>query len=230
MKVTWLGQGGFLFVSNNFRLVVDPYMSDVLKDRFPRLIPFPVSLEELRPDALFITHDHIDHFDPEGVPQIIAAYPQCRCFAPQQAFEHFAAVGADPANVELMTIGKTVEAGPFKVSAVFASHSDPTACGYILEADGRKVWLSGDTLFDEALFAPQMANLTDVFICINGKLGNMNCSEAVECVRRLAPRRALPMHIGLFAANTADPAEFVDACRAMNIDSFAMSAGVEFEL
>ena len=67
IKITWLGQGGFLLEVQNYRLVIDPYLSDNLLavQNLARLHPFPLKLEELRPDCLVFTHDHLDHFDPE---------------------------------------------------------------------------------------------------------------------------------------------------------------------
>jgi len=79
MKITWLTQGGFLFENNGKRLVVDPYMSNAAEKQagFKRLVPFPLTLAELRPDVLLCTHDHLDHLDPEAVPRIATADPDC---------------------------------------------------------------------------------------------------------------------------------------------------------
>ena len=67
MKITWLGQGGFLLESQGFRLVVDPYISNCVfqKEGLARLHPFPVPMQELKPDLVLVTHDHMDHLDPE---------------------------------------------------------------------------------------------------------------------------------------------------------------------
>jgi L-ascorbate metabolism protein UlaG (beta-lactamase superfamily) len=42
----------------------------------------------------------------------------------------------------------------------------------------------------------------------------MNVEEAARFMAELRPGLAVPMHYGLFAENTADPNEFVIACRA----------------
>ncbi len=232
MKITWLGQGGFLFESGAFRLVVDPYLSDCVqaKEGPKRLHPFPIELNELNPDMVLVTHDHIDHLDPDGIPQIREAYPACRYAGPQRAHDHFLAMDIPAELVTEIPMSSTHSFGPFTASSVFASHSDPTSCGYVIECENKRIYLSGDTLFDERLLTDSVKNADLMLICINGKLGNMNRDEALRCVKSLSPAMALPMHYGLFAENTEDPEPFVNECKKMGVDSFAMTPGKEFEL
>ena len=50
MKVTWLGQGGFLFEAGAARLAVDPYLSDALAHKgLERLVPAPMTPAQLAP-------------------------------------------------------------------------------------------------------------------------------------------------------------------------------------
>ena len=232
MKITWLGQGGFLLESGGYRLVVDPYLSDCVqkKEGLARLHPFPVELKKLKPDCLLVTHDHMDHLDPDGVPLIHEAYPGCRFAGPDRSFQHFLALGIPEVLITRIPMNSNRSFGPFTATSVFAAHSDPTACGYVIEAEGKKIYLSGDTNYDERLLSDSLRNMDLMLICINGKLNNMNCADALKCVKALRPKMALPMHIGLFAENTADPAPFVEECQALGIRSFAMTPGKEFEL
>lgn len=93
-QITWLSQGGFLFEYENLRIVADPYMSDVLSARgFGRMSPPPLSYEELKPDWVLFTHDHIDHFDETSVSGICSIYPKCKFAGPQSTMEHFSKLG-----------------------------------------------------------------------------------------------------------------------------------------
>jgi L-ascorbate metabolism protein UlaG (beta-lactamase superfamily) len=58
----------------------------------------------------------------------------------------------------------------------------------------------------------------------------MSLEEALEVVKAVKPKTALPMHYGLFAENTADPEPFIDECIKAGIKSFAMTLGEEFKL
>ena len=230
--ITWLGQGGFLLKSGDFRLLVDPYMSDCVSrtDGFARLHPFPVALSRLKPDLLLVTHDHMDHLDPDGVPLIRQMYPECRYAGPKRSYEHFRAMGIPEHLLSEVSVGREYRFGAFTVAPTVALHSDPTSCGYRIESEGKKIVLTGDTRYDDRLLSPELGNADLLLICINGKMNNMNADEALRCVRALAPKTALPMHIGLFAENTADPAPFIAGCLQAGTASSVPVPGREFLL
>lgn len=227
-RITWVTQGGFVFEADGFRLVVDPYMSESLAGKVTRLTGFPLALEELRPDAVLCTHDHLDHLDPETIAMIARHYPRCRFGGPERARRHLADLGID--SPLLLEIGRPVKLGPFGITPVFARHSDPSAAGLVIEADGRRIYLTADTEYDDRLFSAATAAPDALLICINGRLGNMTWQEAAQAARRLRPPLALPMHYGLFAENTEDPAPFIAACREAGIASHEMPQGKPFTL
>ena len=227
-RITWITQGGFVFEADGFRLVVDPYMSDSLAGKVTRLVGFPLTLEELRPDAVICTHDHLDHLDPETIAMIAQHYPRCLFGGPERAHRHLAELGID--SPLLLEIGHPATLGLFRLIPVFARHSDPSAVGLVIEADGRRIYLTADTEYDDRLFSTTTTAPDALLICINGRLGNMNWQEAAQTARRLETPLALPMHYGLFAENTEDPAPFIAACRAAGIASHEMPLGKPFTL
>lgn len=68
----WLGQAGFVMRAGGLRILVDPYLSDTLGDKYrgtttphDRMMPVPVSVEALGAvDLALLTHHHTDHMDP----------------------------------------------------------------------------------------------------------------------------------------------------------------------
>ncbi len=227
-EITWLTQGGFLVEAEGSRLVIDPYMSDSLAGKVTRLVPFPLTLEELRPNSVVCTHDHGDHLDPLTVEMIRDAYPLCVFGGPQRAHRHLGNLGISGAR--LLEIGKQEKFGPFVLTPTFARHSDPSSVGLLIAVNRLKIYITADTEFDERLFTPQVEGADAVMICINGRLGNMTWREAVESVLRLRPAQAFPMHYGLFAENTEDPSPFIAACREAGIASSEMPIGKPFRL
>lgn len=228
LKITWLCQAGFLLEADGKRIVVDPYMSNRLyevsrKDvQMNRMMPNPVPYEELRPDLVCFTHDHADHYDPESVREIIGVCPDCKFAGPTSTLNHFEKDGYNKSNFTKLDIGDVFEDDTFKITAVSAYHSDPLAVGYVFEIAGKKLYISGDSLYQPTLSADvkKVCGAPDIVcICINGKLGNMPWEDAVKVVEELKPKFAIPMHYGLFARNTEDPRPFMAAVEKLGVET-----------
>lgn len=220
--------GGFLLEADGKRIVVDPYMSNRLyevsrKDvQMNRMMPNPVPYEELRPDLVCFTHDHADHYDPESVREIIGVCPDCKFAGPTSTLNHFEKDGYNKSNFTKLDIGDVFEDDTFKITAVPAYHSDPLAVGYVFEIAGKKLYISGDSLYQPTLSADvkKVCGAPDIVcICINGKLGNMPWEDAVKVVEELRPKFAIPMHYGLFARNTEDPRPFMAAVKKLGVET-----------
>lgn len=68
MKITWLGQAGLLIETGGKKIMVDPYLSDSVEAINPknwRRVAVDESLFEEDIDMIVITHDHLDHLDPQ---------------------------------------------------------------------------------------------------------------------------------------------------------------------
>ena len=66
MKITWLGQAGLLFETDNKKIVIDPYLSDSCKRLNPlsyRRVPVNEEFLKIQPDIVICTHNHQDHYD-----------------------------------------------------------------------------------------------------------------------------------------------------------------------
>jgi L-ascorbate metabolism protein UlaG (beta-lactamase superfamily) len=235
MKITWLGQGGYLIEHAEKRLVIDPYLTDSVAkvDGFHRLVPPPVSIENLVPDILFITHDHLDHFDPDTLQPLILL-SKALLLGPQSVINHGRQLGFDEKRLVLVCIGESKCLSGFTFTPTPAKHSDKNAVGILVETENRLVYFSGDTLYTPD-FGARVRELirrplNAAFVCMNGRLGNMNAEEAAEFLVQLQPDVAVPMHFGMFAENTADPRDFESACHAKGQNTFIMKTGGTIEI
>lgn len=212
--VWWLGQGSFVFEGPaSGPLVVDPYLSNSCENngRAKRMHPIPIAAGDLKAAALFLTHDHRDHTDPETLPALVAANPETPIFAPPASVAHLARLGIAGPTIHPLERGQTVTGPGWTAHAVFAKHTEDSVGLVIIFDAGPTVYHTADTEYfeeigDAARFQPDLLT-----ICINGRLGNMGIADAVRATGAIAPVQVMPMHWGLFPENTADPKAFVTA-------------------
>ena len=95
----------------------------------------------------------------------------------------------------------------FTLEAVFADHT-VDAVGVIIKHNGITLYFSGDTEYNEKLEELKEYNIDIMFICINGRLGNMNVDEAVKLTEIIKPKVGVPTHYGMFESNTENPENY----------------------
>ena len=126
-------------------------------------------------------------------------------------------------------------ANTFKEAKIISSAKAFNMMSQFFKSDfeGRKIYFSGDTEYSSALSYEVLkaanGKVDMVFVVINGKGGNMNWHEAVKLVAELKPRQAVPMHYGLFPANTENPNPFKKEVEKLSIKCVLSQAGKELD-
>lgn len=228
VAIHWLGQGGFAFRGHMGPIfAVDPYLSDSVNSdgTCPRLADVPVKPKDVKLDYLFLTHDHLDHTDPFTAPVIAQNNPNATVICPPESTRHLTKLGVDPRQMRTVTAGHTVELDHLTVHVVSADHTEDSV-GFVFIFHGSSadqsnpvVYITGDTEYGENLASNVSAFDPDVLLVpINGKLGNMNATQAAQLTVEILPLEVIPMHFGMFESNTVDPQEFLSAFKAMAPD------------
>jgi L-ascorbate metabolism protein UlaG (beta-lactamase superfamily) len=236
MKLTWITQAGFIFEAGGIRIVVDPYLSDVAEKKlgFTRLVDPPFSVPQLKPTAIFCTHDHVDHLDPLIIPKIADCYPDCVFIGPPSVMKSLRTIGVSEARIRKLVRGEQTQVGLIRLTATPAFHTDSYAVGLFVETQEYLIYLSGDTLNSPGLEMEirHLANrrIDAAIICVNGRLGNMGGDDALQLVKGIKPRAAIPMHYGLFAENTVDPIPFVTSCRKAGFIATILPVGLSVSI
>lgn len=200
MKITWLGQAGFLFEIGASTIIVDPYLSDSchkVNPRSYRRFPVDEAFLDIKPDVLILTHSHLDHTDPETLDHYLKDKSGVTVLASANAWEKVRAYGPDH-NYVMFNDGTEFTVGPITFRAVHAEHSDPAAIGVVFDAEGKTYYITGDTLYNRRVFENLPAQIDAVFLPVNGKGNNMNMDDAMRFVRRIGAKKAVPCHFGLF--------------------------------
>ena len=210
MNVTWLGQAGLLFESKNVKILIDPYLSNSCGEKNPksnRRMPLNPAFLKLHPDVIVLTHDHLDHTDEQTLAHYLKSDSGVLVLASPNAWNHVRSFGGNN-NYVRFTRGTEWTHGGLCFCAVKAEHSDAEAIGVILDDGVKKYYITGDTLYNEAIFSDLPSDIDTVFLPINGKGNNFNAIDAARFATRIGARRAFPLHFGMFDDLSADIFDF----------------------
>lgn len=168
MKITWLGQAGLMMETDNKIILIDPYLSDSVEKIEPqnkRRVAVDKSFLELNPDIIILTHNHLDHTDPETLKHYIKENSNTLVLASENAWENVRQLFSNIGNNFVIFNNKTVWSEEnIRFKAVKAEHSDEYAIGVIIEAENKIYYITGDTLYNEVIFENLPKNI-DYFFC-----------------------------------------------------------------
>ena len=213
MKITWIGQAGLLIETSGKKIMVDPYLSDSVEKINPknwRRAAVDESLFEEDIDMIVITHDHLDHLDPQTLEKFLEKDKALTVLAPYNAWQQVRKNGKNH-NYVMFNRGTIWTQDGITFTAVKAEHSDLTAIGFIIEDDEFKVYVTGDTLYNKDIFPELPKNLDAVFLPINGVGNNMNIYDAKQFAEMTGAKKAIPIHWGMFDEIDASEFDIVNA-------------------
>ncbi|MBQ8839697.1 MAG: MBL fold metallo-hydrolase [Clostridia bacterium] len=221
MKILWLGQGGLLFVSEKKKILVDPYLSNSLRDidtSFKRKTKIKRRILRIKPDAIVLTSSHPDRCDLKTVNAYVKkkkflffpikakfkADVLCSKAVFDKHSKHWTRMNANP-----IMFGSDLEwsVGSLTIKGVSAKTDDRTAFGVIItdSTDGKQYYVASNTLYSDKLFNKLPDNLFAAFIPVGGMFGSMNIIDATRFARRLNAQFSVPVLFGTFdKKQTAD--------------------------
>ncbi|WP_062464076.1 MBL fold metallo-hydrolase [Demequina soli] len=195
MRLTHLGHACFLVETDDARLLIDP---GVLSE-FGGVRGL---------DAVLVTHQHADHVDVDGLEALLAANPGAALVvdpdtAPAVAALSIDAVVASPGD-RLTFGGSTVDVLGDLHAAVYGPVPGCTNNAYLV--DGGAFLHPGDSWVRPEVPVDILA------VAIDGPW--LRLADAIDYVRAVAPRVAVPMHEG----ETTDPAKYAGMLAALSPD------------
>ena len=215
MNVTWITQAGLVFENGKMTVMVDPYLSNSVAEKIDpakeRRIPADESIFDIQPDVIIITHDHLDHLDPDTLSRFLCRTDkQITVLASENAYNKLLALGYRGHNYVLLAPHFVWSEGGLTFYAVKAEHSDRCAAGYIIDDGKETFYISGDTLYNYEVIDDVIELCEDgvdyAFLPINGVGNNMNARDAADFACEIGARCAIPLHYGLF--DSIDPKNF----------------------
>lgn len=235
VRMWWLGQAGFALKHQDRLLLIDPYLSDSLAEKYRnaefkhlRMTPAPIEPAAIRGCQFYLcTHAHTDHMDPgtirglrqESLPVFVVPRAEIN-----RAIER----GVPDGHVRGLNAGEALElARDLKVEAMAAAHErletdangNHKFLGYVISVAGLRLYHSGDCVPYDGL-AQQLANMNidvallpingrDAYRAARGVPGNFTLREAIELCTAAGIPQLIGHHFEMFDFNTIDRSEAI---------------------
>jgi L-ascorbate metabolism protein UlaG (beta-lactamase superfamily) len=231
VRFWWLGQAGFALKRGSTLLLIDPYLSDSLAEKYRnsefkhlRMMPIPVAPADLGGCTwYFCTHGHTDHMDPGTIRGILQATTP-EFLIPRAETGRGLERGIPAGQMHGLNAGELMHLDDdITVEAVASAHEqlDVDAqgnhkyLGYVISVGGLRLYHSGDCVPYPGLEQQLAEKLIDVaFLPINGRdadrlakgvPGNFTLAEAIALCQAAGIGYLVGHHWGMFDFNTIDP-------------------------
>ena len=227
-----LGQSGYIFSYNNISICIDPYLSDSVEDllgsKYKRQIPIYDNIKVLSTlDWILITHDHLDHCDPETISKLLEYSPKAKIVGPSSVWKVLNAIGVDSDRFFSSNCKSWLDLGiGLKIISTIAAHpkvqkdSQGNHCfvGFIISFNGIKVYHSGDTCLKDEVVEDVISKgpIHAAFIPLNernflrekdGIIGNMGLRDSLHFASALNVKYFVPLHYDMFLPNSVYESE-----------------------
>jgi len=226
LAVWFLGQNSILMKGEGNKIVcIDPYLDPAPYRAFAP--PFQAELLT-NIDYVCISHDHIDHLDPNAVEAIAKVNNQTKFIAPAYCHDQLQECGVSLENLVKADTNLDWCTTDVKIKAIPAAHEEfeyspedgHRFVGYILDWNGVKVYHAGDTVIYPNLVETLRKEAIDLALLpINGRdffrnqreiVGNMDVREAAELAVAAGVDTMIPLHYDMFAGNSEKPGRIID--------------------
>ncbi len=146
MQWTYLGHAGWLAEAGGVRLLFDPLLEETHYGGVFETVPRrKLVADALRPDFIFVSHAHPDHFDVQSLVQLAAVDPDSVLLSPDPWVCDIA-TRAGFHTCQVLAPGQQVQLQGANVIATPSLATEPE-CGFFVASGGACVWDLVDCVF-----------------------------------------------------------------------------------
>ena len=171
--------------------------------------PFKIEKNYNDADAIFITHDHYDHYSEEDIDKVVKK--GTIIVAPEDLLTKLLKKGFERDNMVLVTPNQkyTVKGIEFQTIPAYNVNKQfhPKAnewVGYVLKIEGVTYYIAGDTDITEE---NKKVKCDIAFVPVGGTF-TMDYKEAAELINEIKPKIAVPTHYGSIVGEKSDGVSF----------------------
>lgn len=210
VEIDYVGHSCFQITSPDVKILVDPFLS-------PNNPAATRTATDFAPDVVALTHGHVDHVADAAA---VAAASGAELIAIVEVANWFAAQGVE--RVADPNLGGTVSRdwGSIKLMPALHTNTLPDGtvvgvpAGLIITIGGKRIYHLGDTaLFSDLALAKRQGAIDAAIVPIGGHY-TMDPDDAVEAVRLVEPRVAIPCHYNTFPPIRQDADAWAQQVRA----------------
>ena len=180
------------------------------KEKVIYIDPFKIDKDYKDADIIFITHDHYDHYSEEDIDKIkkentiIVAPEELITKLLNKGFQKNYIITVKP-NKKYQVEGIEFETIPaYNIKKQFHPKENEWV-GYILELNGVKYYIAGDTDITEE---NKKVKCDVAFVPVGGTY-TMDAKEAATLVNEIKPKIAVPIHYGSIVGTKEDAINFL---------------------
>jgi len=227
--IHWFEQNSYAIKDSHSTVVlVDPYFPHERPvEVFVHPVP-PFDESQLPINYVLMTHAHLDHTNPETLERIHRYWPGAKYVAPKESIKQILEeTDITESLTTTITAGESQNIGSMTVHAVYAKppegdqkagigKPDVTHLGLVIEADGIKLYFSGDEVNNFAdnddLIKPVADLQPDIgFITMHPTEGEFPFIEgSIEMAKRIELKTVVPAHYSCFVKRDFDPKKWAE--------------------
>ncbi|WFA08667.1 metal-dependent hydrolase [Tissierella sp. Yu-01] len=225
MKITYLGHSAFILEENNFKAIIDPFISGNSMSN--------INVDEITGlTHIFVTHGHGDHLGDtiqlaKANDALIITNAEISNYLKAQGLKtHSMHIGGrhkfDFGTVKLTPAlhGSAIETGN-------GTFDGGNPCGFVIKVNNKKVHHLGDTGLTLDMKLLEIEDIDVALVPIGGNF-TMDIEDAVRAIDFIKPKLAIPMHYDTFPIIKADPKEFEEKNKTCKTKIMTIGETYEF--